>query len=266
MVVWTATTLVVLMAAIGLGGYARTQRRLLSIAAAERAEAASARTAVERLLRLTANDLRAPALALLSHADQLRDACPDPTRHGNAVAAIAEQLLSIADLLQEHVLPSAQRTVLRKQSLCIDEVLADAVAAVSGALEPGRRQWRVAPDLVGRQLHADRRALNQVLLRVLTNAARLSRHDDWIDISCAATPAGLTLIVADEGNGLTGLDPPRSGNLPDNRGLGLGLSLARTLMAAHGGTLAVESTARVGARVSLHFPAEAASAPDLLAA
>jgi cell cycle sensor histidine kinase DivJ len=124
----------------------------------------------------------------------------------------------------------------------------------------------VAPDLEGRQLHADRRALNQILLRVLTNAARLSRQDDWIDISCSASHAGLTLFVADEGNGLPGLDPPWSEGRPDNRGLGLGLSLARALMAAHGGTLTVESAPRVGARVSLHFPAACATTQDRLAA
>jgi signal transduction histidine kinase len=264
--VWAVVTLVAVSVALALGGWLRAVRARLATALMDRATALAAAQATERLLRLAANDVRAQALALMSHAEQLRAGCPDPARRGSAITAIVEQVQGIADTLQEHAVPGSQTRVLRKESLCVGEVLADAIAVVNGALEPGRRHWRVAPDLDGRQVLADRRALNQILLRVLTNAARLSRHDDWIDISCVAAPAGLTLIVADEGNGLVGLDPPRAQGQPDNRGLGLGLSLARALMAAHGGTLAVESTARVGARVTLHFPAERAKTPDLIAA
>jgi signal transduction histidine kinase len=264
--VWAATTLTALGLAFGFAAYGASLNRRLSAALAERTAAVAAAAATERLLRLATNDFRAPALALMSHAEQLTRGCADPVQHGSAIAAIAEQLLGLADTLQDHALPGAQPPVLRKETLCVGEVLADAIAGVSGALEPGRRHWRVSPDLDGRKLFADRRALNQILLRVLTNAVRLSRHDDSIDISCIAAPSGLTLIVADEGHGLVGLDPPWSEDQPDNRGLGLGLSLARALMVAHGGTLTVESAARVGARVTLHFPAERATTPDLLAA
>jgi signal transduction histidine kinase len=259
-------TLMVFGLATVLALRVRALREHLSAALAARDRAAASAAATERLLRLATNDFRTPALTVLSHAEQLRRGCADPARHGAAIAAIVEQWLGIADALQDHALPGAQPPVLRKESLCVGEVLADAIAAVTAAIEPGCRHWRVAPDLDGRPLFADRRALNQILLRVLTNAVRLSRHDDWIDITGIAGPSGLTLIVADEGHGLVGLDPPGSQDQPDNRGLGLGLSLARALMAAHGGTLTVESTARVGARVTLHFPAERATGPDLLAA
>jgi signal transduction histidine kinase len=74
------------------------------------------------------------------------------------------------------------------------------------------------------------------------------------------------LVVADEGAGIAGLDPAWSESQADSRGVGLGLSLARALLVAHGGSLSVESTARVGTRVTLHFPAEAAMVEALLAA
>jgi two-component system cell cycle sensor histidine kinase PleC len=40
----------------------------------------------------------------------------------------------------------------------------------------------------------------------------------------------------------------------ETRGVGVGLALARSLMQAHGGALALDSTAQVGTRVSLRFP------------
>jgi len=266
LIVWAIITLLAVVTAGALAVRVRQLGAQLDVAARRRDAAIGAAAATERLLRLATDDFRAPALALLSHAEQLRRGAGDATRHGGAVAAIAEQLLDVVDMVQDHALPGTQPPKLRKEKLCLGEVLTDAMAAAKGALEPGRRHWRVAPEIEGRQLVADRRALNQILLRVLTNAVRLSRHDDWIDIGCVASPGGFTLVIADEGNGLAGLDPPGFGDLPDNRGMGLGLSLARSLMAAHGGTLTVESTSRVGARVLLYFPVEPVAAEKLLIA
>ncbi|MBS0562097.1 MAG: sensor histidine kinase [Proteobacteria bacterium] len=244
----------------------RRARQALQDAGRERDSARSLAAATERMLRLAANDFRTPALALLGHADEIGAGVIDPARHGAAVAAVAEQLLSTADALAEHALPAARPCVLRRESLCLGQSVADAVAAVEAALGPGRRHWRAAADLDGRRIEADRRALHQILLRVLTSAARLSRNEDTIDIFCVAAPAGITLMVADEGIGLAALDTAWSDSRPDSRGMGFGLSLARMLMIAHGGSLSIETSASVGTRVALHFPAQGAMAEALLAA
>jgi two-component system OmpR family sensor kinase len=244
----------------------RRLRRRLTVAVAGCTEARAVSAATDRMLRLAAAEFRAPALTLLGHAERLGQGGAEPMGHGTAIAAIAEQLLSVADALQDHGLSCTEPRTLRKETLCLGAVVADAVAAVEAGLAPGRRDWRISADLDARLVKADRRALHQVLLRVLTNAARLSRQDDAIDIFCAASPTGVTLVVADEGAGLATLDPAWSEAQPDSRGLGLGLSLARALMVAHGGSLSIESAARVGTRVTLHFPAEGAVAEALLAA
>ena len=244
----------------------REARRTLHATRRERDAAQSLAAATERMLRLAANDFRTPALALLGHADEIGAGVIDPARHGAAMAAVAEQLLSTADALTEHVLPASRPWVLRRESLCLGQAVSDAIAAVEAALGPGRRHWRVAADLDGRRVDADRRALHQILLRVLTSAARLSRNEDTIDVFCAAAAGGITLLVADEGIGLAALDPAWSDARPDSRGMGFGLSLARMLMVAHGGSLSIETSACVGTRVALHFPARGVMAEALLAA
>jgi len=111
-----------------------------------------------------------------------------------------------------------------------------------------------------------------VLTRVLTNAARFTRHQDWIDITVERQDgkrqeAGLVLVIADEGIGLPAAPPPGAAAPPGNsRGVGLGLTLARSLMHAHGGSLQVESHARVGTRVSLTWPADRIAAAQPVAA
>jgi signal transduction histidine kinase len=134
--------------------------------------------------------------------------------------------------------------------------LRDAIAAVATALEPAQRRWCLAPGLAGCTLDADRRALSQILQRVLGNAARHSRAGDWIEIGLEPADNGVTLVIADEGTGLCGPDNPAPPGQVESRGLGLGLALARRLMEAHGGSLATEAAARVGTRVILRFPAE----------
>jgi signal transduction histidine kinase len=253
---WLTVTLVAYAVATVFGVRLRALRRRLASALAERNAAASVSAATERLLRLAANDFRDPALTLRGHADALCRGAPDPAGHGAAIASIAGQLLSVADALHDESLPQSRPRVLHPEPLCLGQVLADAIAATDAALAPSRRHWRIAADLDARRLSADRRALNQILVHVLTNAARLSRDGDWIDISCISGPSALTLIVADEGQGLAGLDPAWPEGQPDSRGLGLGLSLARMLMLAHGGALLVESAIGIGTRVSLEFPAE----------
>ncbi len=104
---------------------------------------------------------------------------------------------------------------------------------------------------------ADARALRHALTRVLADAVRNTRHDDWIDVTARVQDGWFVLVVADEGRG--GLTPGAVPEGADSRGIGLRLALARSLVEAHGGRMEVESRAGVGSRVSLVFPAEAPS-------
>jgi signal transduction histidine kinase len=163
-------------------------------------------------------------------------------------------MLDLADDLQHHALADAASRVLRDEPTLLDAALHDAVATVEASLAPGRRHWRLPPELDGIEVIADRRALAQILARVLGCAARFSQHDDWIDIAFELTTDRFALIVADEGSGLAATDAAGTPGQADTRGLGLGLALARVLMQAHGGTLLVEAVPSVGTRVTLDFP------------
>ncbi len=163
-----------------------------------------------------------------------------------------------ADELQDHAVGLPAARVLRPEAVALEPMLRDSIVAIEASLGPSCRQWRLAPDLAAIRLQADRRALTQILTRVLSNAARLSRDRDWIDIRAIPGEEGLCIVVEDEGAGLPScIDAaPEHAAQPASRGFGLGLVLARTLMAAHGGSLTVESSSRVGSRVMLTFPSD----------
>jgi signal transduction histidine kinase len=244
------------MLGLPLIAWVRGQRHHLAAALAERDRAMDGEARATRFLRLAALDLRAPAMSLLGHADHLARDGADAASHADAIAVITGQMLRLADDFQDHALPDPATRVLRQERLPFGLLLADAIAAVSATLGPARRFWRKPADCSGIHLLADRRAMAQILVRVLSNAARFSRDGDWIDISIVRSEEGLALIVADEGTGLlAGLDIAGRPGGAASRGVGLGLSLARVLMEAHGGALTVESTAGIGTQVVLGFPA-----------
>jgi signal transduction histidine kinase len=198
-----------------------------------------------RLLRLAASDQRNVALALFGHAQTSQP--PDAELTG-----LARRLLDLSeDLSQQTDSPEAARH-LQDEDILIMPILEFAMAQVAAHLGPGRRAWRLSPELEGVKLLADRRALNQILVNVLTGAAAATRHGDWIELSGESGPDGWSLVVQDEGIGL-----PMAHNeahKEESRGIGLRLTLARSLIQAHGGSLTVESAERVGTRVRLGFP------------
>lgn len=220
-------------------------RRARRVAETHAASAERARDNAERLLRVAADDLRGPALTLRGHAEQRSDT-PDPV-----LAALAARLLTLCNDLAEQGSEGGSRT-LHEEEVPLAALLEAAITHVATALSPGRRHWRLPPELGAISLRLDRRAMHQVLVRVLANAAWATRDQDWIDISFQAEALRLVLAIEDEGSGLPIFSS--GGVTAGSRGIGFNLFLAQILMQSHGGGLAVESTTRVGTRVCLILP------------
>ncbi len=208
-----------------------------------RARAEQSRIETSRLLGLAAQELHQAGLQMLGHAG-----APDP--RPDLVAATASDLLSLADELHAAARPTDAPHIMRFETINLAAMLPQAVEAAAAHLAPGQRSWRLPADAA--LITADPRALRHILARVLASAIRNTGQQDWIEISTAQRPDGMAITVQDEGNGLA---QGSLGKAPqDSRGIGLRLTLARSLMHAHGGKLEVESRAGVGSRISLVFP------------
>ncbi|MFC7472732.1 sensor histidine kinase [Dankookia sp. GCM10030260] len=227
----------------------RARRLAHALATAEEAEDAARRQAEGRgrCLSLVARELQGPGLALLSQSTAQPDAL--------AVAAAAQQMLRLSDDIAEYLAVESGPRRLAPEPLAVIPLLEAAVAEVAVRLGAGRRDWRLAEDFAGLTLQADRRALHGALTQVLTRAARMTRDGDLIDLRPVLTEETVAIVVEDEGAGLPAADLA-AGAQSGTRGIGFGLAIARSLVEAHGGTLALEALPGIGGRIWLTLPRE----------
>ncbi|MCH8112242.1 MAG: CHASE2 domain-containing protein [Proteobacteria bacterium] len=123
---------------------------------------------------------------------------------------------------------------------------------------------KVSEDLLG--LHADERALKQILLNLLSNAVKFTPDGGEITVTAGIAGDGCAeLSVTDTGIGiaeenietvLSNFGQVDTGLSREYEGTGLGLPLVKWLAKLHGGTLRIESKVDAGTTVTVTFPAE----------
>jgi signal transduction histidine kinase len=233
--------------AVFLAVLAAQQARVARRCVAECRSARDELSRRDRLVHLATAELRGIALGLSAEAPEAR-----PSLH---------RLLRLSDDLAAYGTVGSPR--LSEERVLLGPLLDLVIGQISDELGRGRRCWRVVPALRGQALLADRRAMHQVLLRVLGSAVIATRDGDWIELGSRVDGEWWRLSIADEGTGLVSPHAPALG--PESRGIGFGLSLARRLTEAHGGTLETLSVPGIGTRVELSLPVERLLATDAAA-
>ncbi len=110
---------------------------------------------------------------------------------------------------------------------------------------------------------ADTYTLQNALLQTMGNAARFSEPESRIQVKLRALDNGVELKIVDSGIGIlveeqARLFEPffRGSNIGEKSGLGLGLTIARSAIEAHGGTLNIESVVGKGTTVYIWLPTD----------
>jgi len=115
-------------------------------------------------------------------------------------------------------------------------------------------------------IQADRRAVRQILLNLLSNSVKFSDKGGNVEIDAQAIDGDLELSVTDNGAGMSAEELAQIGTpyaqgeaakLTDKRGSGLGLSLVKTLTELHNGKMDIQSNKGAGTRVKIILPLQA---------
>ncbi len=250
---------------------ARAERRILEETRRAR-DAAEAATALKsKLLDLASHDLKAPLVGTIMTAEMLAEENEDRpavAERARTLRTESQRMLGLVQDLLDSSAAESGRLELQRETLDLAE-LADDVAAVFAdrAARKNQRIEVVAESGGGdTRIEGDAARLRQVLENLVSNALKFSPPGTTTRLGVRRTTSGtIRLEVRDEGPGLTPED--RAGLFQRFRRLsaaptggepssGLGLALARDLVAAHGGQLDVESTPGQGAVFFADFPIE----------
>ena len=229
----------------------------LSASAQERAQARLAET----LLASLSHDMRTPLTAIRAAVENLRGRLSENDREAQSRAAAVE--LERLWLLVENVLDMARidagAVKVRPEWVRAEDVVDAAVAHVRRTLEG--HHLRVETD-TDREVRIDPRLTSAALSHMLENAAHYSPAGGEIVVTGHVATDGLRVSVADAGPGLDPAELERlfersyrgSAVRAETHGTGMGLTIARGLLHAAGGTAWAENVAEGGARFSLAVP------------
>jgi two-component system sensor histidine kinase KdpD len=211
------------------------------------------------LLASVSHDLRTPLTTIKALAHDLR-------AEGHERAATIEEEADrlnrfVADLLDLSRLNAGSFTVTPEVN-AVEDLFGAALQRVSGTLRERRLHVEVdagEPLLVGRFdfVHALR-----VVVNLLENAAKYSANGATIDLRAERRDDAIDITVADRGPGVPAGEEDRifepfyrPPGQPDTGGAGLGLSIARRMAEAQGGTVRYEPRAGGGSIFALRLPA-----------
>jgi signal transduction histidine kinase len=115
---------------------------------------------------------------------------------------------------------------------------------------------------------ADERRLRQILFNLLSNAVGFSPAGGTVTLSAERQPDAVTFTVTDQGPGIPPDDKDKvfdwfetDSRGSEHRGTGLGLSLVRSFVELHGGTVTIDSTLGQGTKVTCVFPVAHVATP-----
>lgn len=259
--------MLVALAPITVASAMAERNALLAEATAARKAAEDAMAARTLLLATMAHELRSPLTAIVGFSSMMARQVYGPVGHakyldyaqsielaGSHLSELVTDLLDTAQVeagkLELTLAPVSSRDVV-EQSLRLVRGLA-VEAEVSLIMNPG--DWP--------QVHADQRAVKQVLINLLSNAVKFSPPAGRVEVSGVSQTGRLIVSVRDFGRGIAedelafiGRPFVQIGDPASRRqGSGLGLALSQELVERHGGRLRLESTLGQGATAHFDLP------------
>ncbi|KQS68138.1 PAS domain-containing sensor histidine kinase [Rhizobium sp. Leaf371] len=247
--------------------------------AASKAQAAeSANEAKSRFLAAVSHELRTPLNAILGFSDILSGEYfgrLENDRQREYVALINQSgahLLSVVNTMLDMSKIEAGRYELIAEPF----VVADAVSACEAmlGLQAEAKGVKLASRIlrgVG-EVHADRRAVQQILINLVGNAIKFTDAGGIVTIDAEVVGADLRLTVSDTGIGIPAEKLAHLGQAfmqVENEytrayeGTGLGLALVKGLVALHGGGFDISSRVREGTAIRISLPLDGSGIRDV---
>src|SRR5262245_29742082 len=212
----------------------------------------------DEFLAMLAHELRNPIAPIRYAVERLRTGEPTPSRlkwAGDVIGRQVDQLTRLVDDLLDVSRITRGKISLNREPVDVDAVVARAIEAVRPLVEERKQDLKVTRPGERLTVNGDSTRLAQVVSNLLNNAAKFTPERGHIAITVDAekgsgTQRWVRIAVTDNGVGITPNTVPEMFNLfaqadttqgRSRGGLGIGLTLVRSFVEMHGGTVAGES-------------------------
>lgn len=211
-----------------------------------------------------AHELRTPLAVLKAEIHALEDGVRKPTPEAmSSLRAECDRLGGLVEDLYQLALSDRGALEYRLRKMDLAGVIRDAVELHRHALSESGIALELAP-LPALPMLGDAARLGQLFNNLLSNCARYTDSPGQVRVQAARSGKGLRIIVEDSAPGVPDEALPRlferlyrveSARSSETGGSGLGLSIARSIVEAHGGHIRAAHSPLGGIRMTIELPA-----------
>jgi signal transduction histidine kinase len=204
-------------------------------------------------INIASHEMKTPTQAILLHSDIVRKKSRNGDQSIEAIARNAERLQRLTNSILDVTRIESQTLRLACETVSLNNLITSMISdlkmQVGESIDFAYEETEI-------MVWADKARLTQVMSNLLSNAVAFTKRG-VIVIATTRTDEIVTISVADSG---PGIDP---GIMPrlftkfatkSDRGTGLGLFIAKSIVEAHGGRIWAENNKRGGATFSLTLP------------
>lgn len=220
------------------------------------------------LLRSISHDLRTPLTAITGGTNLLIDRLDTLDKETvlsllydiNADSAwlsnMVENLLNMTRIQEG-------RLLIKQQYEVVDDIVSEAISRVSKRIGKHTIKTDLAKEIF--LVPMDGQLIIQVLINLIDNALKHTREDCIITIKTEKTGELMSFSVADNGGGINAyilehifdsFITAANDSADKHRGIGLGLSICKSIVQAHGGTISAKNNETGGATFTFTLPLE----------
>lgn len=211
-------------------------------------------------------ELRTPLTNIIGFSDLLSSTAIGPLNdkqreYLNDITSSSRTLLSIIDDILDLTTIDAGELELRRETIDVRDIINASIMGIRDRAARSALTIDIGIDHNVKTFVADEQRVRQVLYNLLSNAVGFSHQGGTITVSCFREPGATVFQVEDQGVGIPADQQARifdrfvsDSQGSGHRGAGLGLSISRSLVELHGGTLDLDSAEGRGTRITVRFP------------
>jgi two-component system, cell cycle sensor histidine kinase PleC len=257
------------------GGIALTFVDISELKRAERelkealAEAQRANNAKSEFLAAMSHELRTPLNAIIGYSELISGQIFGPIGSDKYLEYVKDiedsgkNLFNLVDEILNLTKIEAGRGLFSKEDIAVSDIVEECSAAFADKIVESGIDYSVSLPNDLAPVNADRNALDQILQNLLSNAIKFTSEEGQVKLSVSATNAHHIFTISDTGKGveadkLATLTEPFVKSQTDphiaQEGLGIGLTIVKSLADLHDGVLLIDSELGVGTTIAVMFP------------